>query len=367
MPSISDQLKALGVNLGAKQISKSKKSVQDDHPIEDVLDGVWRTTPQGDIYVVETRYQDSFLAGTTALKGSAPLDIIAAWAGDSELAKLDLSKFVFIDTETTGLAGGTGTYTFLIGAGRFEDQHFRLAQFFLREPSEETAQLAALEEFLAPCEAIVSFNGKSFDMPLLNTRYIQHGWPPPMQDAGHLDLLHLARKLWKERLASRTLGNLEGKILGLERSGEDIPGWMVPELYFDYLHTGDARPLRSVFYHNEIDVISMAALLNHMSTLLADPLGGDIEHGLDLLAIGKLYAELGDLETAVKIYQRGLAYDNIHQDAYWKAIEQLSFIHKRRAEIEPAMGLWEAAAKNDAIYAHIELAKVFEHRRQNYK
>jgi len=366
MSSISEKLKALGVNLGKQNIGKSKKSVQNNRPIESVLPGKWLKTPQGDIYVVETRYLQTFHAGSVPLRGFASFDIIAAWAGEPNLAKLDLEQFAFIDTETTGLAGGTGTYTFLIGAGRFEGEHFRLAQFFLSDPAEEAAQLAALEQFLAPCEALVTFNGKSFDMPLLNTRFIMHGWPPPMKDAGHLDLLHLARKLWKARLPRRTLGDLETKILGMERTGQDVPGWMVPELYFDYLHTGDARPLRSVFYHNEIDVVSMAALLNHMTTLLANPLEGEIEHGLDLIAIGKLYAELGELETAAKIYQRGLTYDNVHQDAYWKGIEQLSFIHKRRAETEQAVQLWEQAAENKDIYAHIELAKLHEHQHRDY-
>ncbi|MBG7610062.1 MAG: ribonuclease H-like domain-containing protein [Anaerolineae bacterium] len=330
------------------------------------MPGKWQTTLLGESFVVEKRYQESYLAGAIPLRGSASLEIIAAWAGDPDLAKLSLEQFVFIDTETTGLSGGTGTYTFLIGAGRFENDYFRLAQFFLRDPAEESAQLAALENFIAPCKAIVSFNGKSFDIPLLNTRFITNGWPPPMQDAGHLDLLHLARRLWKARLPSRTLGDLEVKILGMERTGQDIPGWMVPDLYFDYLHTGDARPLHSVFYHNEVDVVSMAALLNHMTTLLANPLEGDIEHGLDLIAIGKLYADLGYLGTAAKIYQRGLAYDNVHQDAYWKAIQQLSFIHKRRAEIDQAVQLWEQAAQNKEIYAHIELAKIFEHSRRKY-
>ncbi|MBE9525223.1 MAG: ribonuclease H-like domain-containing protein, partial [Chloroflexi bacterium] len=360
MSSISDQLKALGVNLGTHQIAKSKNSVKEDHPIESVLPGKWQTTPNGDSFVVETRYQEAFHAGIVPLKGSASFEIIAAWAGEPNLANLDLEQFAFIDTETTGLSGGTGTYTFLIGAGRFEGEFFRLAQFFLRDPAEEGAQLAALEQFLAPCEALVTFNGKSFDIPLLNTRFITNGWPPPMKDAGHLDLLHLARRLWKARLPSRTLGDLEVKILGMERTGQDVPGWMVPDLYFDYLHTGDARPLRSVFYHNEIDVVSMAALLNHMTTLLANPLEGNIEHGLDLIAIGKLYADLGYLETAAKIYRRGLAYDNVHQEAYWKAIQQLSFIHKRRAEIDQAVQLWEQAAQNKEIYAHIELAKIHE-------
>jgi tetratricopeptide (TPR) repeat protein len=272
-----------------------------------------------------------------------------------------LERFAFIDTETTGLVGGTGTYTFLVGLGRFEGDEFRLVQFFLQEPGEEPAQLAAIEEFLAPCEAVVSFNGKTFDLPLLNTRYITNGWPPPLKDAPHIDLLHLARRLWKLRLPSRTLGDLEAKILGLTRSQQDVPGWMVADLYFDYLHTGDARPLRGVFYHNEMDIVSLAALLNHMASLLENPLSESIQHGLDLLSIGKLYADLGHLDMAAEIYQRGLDHKDIHEEAYWDAIQQLSFIHKKRGDLKLAMELWAKAAAEEQIYAHVELAKVFEH------
>jgi len=140
-----------------------------------------------------------------------------------------------VDTETTGLAGGSGTYTFMVGIGRFEGDEFRLAQFFLRDPSEEAAQLAAIEKFLAPCQAVVSFNGKSFDLPLLNSRYLINGCPPPLAGAAHIDLLHLSRRLWRARLPSRTLGNLEAKILGLTRAQQDVPGWMIPDLFLDRL------------------------------------------------------------------------------------------------------------------------------------
>jgi len=366
MPSLADKLKSLGVDIGLNELAPKTKPPRDTYPIEGVLAGEWQSTPQGEAFVVEARYQDDFKQGTIPLRGDASIEIMAAWAKEPHLANIDLEQFVFIDTETTGLAGGTGTYTFMIGAGRFEGDEFRLAQFFLRDPAEETAQLAAFEAFVAPCEAIVSFNGKSFDMPLLNNRFIINGWPPPLKDAGHLDLLHLARRLWRARLPSRALGDLETKILGVARAQQDVPGWQVADLYFDYLHTGDARPLLGVFYHNEMDIVSLAALLNHMSLLLADPLNGSIEYGLDLIAIGKLYGDLGYLDIAAEIYRHGITHDDVHQEAYWKALEQLSFLHKKRGDVNEAMKLWQKAAGDGHIYAYVEMAKIFEHKQRDF-
>ncbi|MBN1668298.1 MAG: ribonuclease H-like domain-containing protein [Anaerolineales bacterium] len=365
MPSLSDRLKALGVSVGTNNLTPDRKKPGPHFPIESVLAGEWRATRHGEIFVVETHYPLTYRCGQVPLRGQASLQGIAAWAKQPEIAELPLEQFAFLDTETTGLAGGTGTYTFLVGLGRFEGHHFRLAQFFLREPSEEPAQLAAIEEFLHPCRALVSFNGKSFDLPLLNNRYILNGWPPVFQDNAHLDLLHLARKLWRARLPSRALGDLETHILGATRSQQDVPGWMVADLYFDYLHSGDARPLSGVFYHNEMDVVALAALLNHMAALLDNPLQEENQHALDLVSIGKLYAELEQLELAIQIYQRGLQSNQLESKSYWQAIEELSFIHKKRGEWQAAMQLWEQAAAAGQIYAQIELAKVFEHQQRD--
>lgn len=367
MPSLSERLQALGVTVGAKNLPPSKPKQRLENPIENVIPGEWWSTPHGDIFTVETKYRKDFRVGNVGLVPSSSYEVIAAWAGESSLVNLNPEKFAFIDTETTGLSSGTGTLAFLIGIGRFEGDEFKLAQFFLHDPAEEPAQLTAMERFISPCEAIVSFNGKSFDLPIIQTRFISNGWPPPLENIPHLDLLHLARRLWKSRLPNRALGELEYQILGAKRSENDVPSWMISQLYFDYLHTGDARPLRGVFYHNEIDIVSLAALLSHMSKIIAEPINTPIEHGLDIIAIGKLYADLGYWDKAVNIYEYGLERDDIGEEAYWSGLKQLSFINKRRGDFDASIKLWEQAAINGYIFAHIELAKYYEHQNKDYK
>ena len=365
MPSLSEKLKSLGVQIGTENIPVPGRKTP-LHTLEEVLPGRWQETPHGDAFVVEKRYPAEFLQGEIPLRPGAPLNVIAAWAKEPALPSLPLETLAFIDTETTGLSGGAGTYTFLIGVGRFEEDEFRLAQFFMRDPAEEAAQLAALEAFLAPCEAVVSYNGKSFDMPHLKTRYTAHGWPTPLQDAAHVDLLHLARRIWRERLPSRTLGDIEFHILGFERTEEDVPGWQVADLFFEYLRSGDAQPLKSVFYHNDMDVISMAALLNRSSAMLAHPLSESLEHPLEMLGIGKLFADLGQLEEAAQVISRALAHADLPAEAHWKGMKQLSFIHKKLGDLSQAMPLWEKAAQEGQVYANVELAKVHEHKRKDY-
>lgn len=366
MISLSERLQALGVKIGTANLQTSKGHRRNIFPISNVLPGEWWQTRHGDVFFVETRYKADTQVGKAKLSPIGPLDVIASWAKEPGLKDISLEQFAFIDTETTGLSGGTGTYTFLIGAGRFEQDTFRLVQFFLLDPGEEIAQLAAFEEFISPCKAIVSFNGKAFDAPLINTRYTVNGWPSPIAHVPHLDLLHLARRLWKNRLSSRALGDLEWHILGTKRSDKDVPGWMIADLYFDYLHTGDARPLRSVFYHNEIDVLSLAALLSHMSYQISDPSDERLEHAVDLVAIGKLYADLGYLDDAYKYYQRALEFETLNPDDYWGVIYQLSFIQKKRGDYEAAKALWELATQQKQIYAFEELAKLYEHIERNF-
>jgi uncharacterized protein YprB with RNaseH-like and TPR domain len=292
--------------------------------------------------------------------------VISQWANDVRIAELPINKFAFLDTETSGMAGGTGTYAFLVGAARFVDGKFVLQQFFLRDPSEEPAMLEALINFLAPCEALVTFNGKAFDAPLLATRYKMHRIPVPFKDYAHLDLLPLARRLWRDRLPSRALKYLEEHVLGFTRTSDEVPGYEIPWLYFDYLRTQDARPLGGVFYHNAMDVVAMAALLSHMSELLADPYNGRVEHGLDFIALGKLYEDLNHWDEAARLFERGLELGLTESD-FGVAVRRLSILQKKRGDVDQALRLWEQAAEKGHIYAHIELAKYYEHKKRDAK
>ncbi len=363
MPTLSEQLQSLGVKIGARDLRPPlPRSV---HAIEQVVEGRLHATERGDAFVVETTYPTDYRHGRATLAMNASLNTIAAWARDERLARVDPTRLLFLDTETTGLAGGTGTYAFLVGVGRFDGTSFRLAQFFMRDPIEEGAMLAALLEFLDRCDGLVTFNGKWFDVPLLCTRYIVNGHEPPLASFAHLDLLPLARRLWRQRLESRALSALEKHILGAERAEADVPGWQIPQMYFDYLRTGDARPLTRVFYHNAMDVLAMTALLSHVAQMLDDPLTFAVEHGLDLIAIGKIFEPLGRLDEAARVYARALELD-LSEQAFRETVARLSFVEKRRGQYTSAVKLWRDAARRREIYAHVELAKYCEHTIRDY-
>jgi hypothetical protein len=362
-PSLADKLKALGVKT-ARALPNPPKP--DSYSIDSVVAGTFLPTPRGEIFVAEQRFSASRLYGSSPLLSSFPLSVIAQWANDPAIANRPLSKFAFLDTETSGLAGGTGTYAFLVGAARFVEDAFVVRQFFMRDPAEEPALLEGLANFLAPCEGLVTFNGKAFDAPLLSTRYRLHQIPIPYQGYSHLDLLPLARRLWRERLESRALKFLEEHVLGFTRSSEEVPGYEIPWLYFDYLRTSDARPLRGVFYHNAMDVAAMAALLAHMNDMLETPYNGKVRHGLDFVALGKLFEDLGRWEEAARLFERGLEFE-LDESDFSAAVKRLSILQKRRGDLEEAVRLWEAAARHGHLYAFIELAKFYEHTQRDVK
>src|SRR6202142_4536844 len=341
MPSLADKLKSLGVKVGTREIPAPKP--EERFPIESVVSGAFVSTSLGGTFIHEERFTADYHHGLAPIKLQVPLHVMSAWAADARLRDLTIGSFAFLDTETSGLSGGTGTFAFLIGAGRFVNGEFVLQQFFMRDPSEEQALLEGLGAFLASAQALVTFNGKAFDAPLLVTRYTLHSIPVPFKEFAHLDLLPLARRLWRDRLESRALKYLEENILFAPRNVEEVPGYEIPYIYFDYLRDGDARPLKGVFYHNAMDVVAMAALLSHTAALLADPFQEGIEHGLDVIALAKLYEHLGQWETAARLFERGLEM-SLNADDFWKAVNRLSVLQKRRGDFEEAVRLWKKAA-----------------------
>jgi len=366
-PSLADKLKSLGVDTGENLPAPKKRT---GPSIQDVLGGGFVSTRRGEAFIYEETYEADYRHGWAPLETDVPLNLMADWAKDPRLLDMPLESFVFVDTETSGLSGGTGTYAFLVGAGRFEKnasgRHFHLLQFFMRDPGEEPALLEALADFLAPCSALVTYNGKAFDAPLLKTRYTLHNIPIPFDGYAHVDLLHLARKLWRDRLPSRTLKYIEENVLGAPRTSEEVPGYEIPWLYFDYLHTGDASEMKGVFYHNAMDIVALAALFSHTAAMLYDPFDERIQHGLDVIALAKLYEDLERREMAARLYERGLEMA-LKEEDFWKAVQRLSVLQKRRGDFEEAVRWWEQAAEQGHVYAYVELAKHYEHSRRDYK
>jgi uncharacterized protein YprB with RNaseH-like and TPR domain len=357
--SLTERLKSLGVKVGAADLRPA--SVAPAAPIQSVVDGRFVSTRRGETFVSEQVFPSDYRHGQTPLTFESHLEEVAAWARSPRLAETPLDALAFLDAETSGLAGGTGTYAFMVGVGRFESGGFRVLQYFMRDPSEEPALLEALAQALAPAQALVTFNGKVFDAPLLATRYRLHAIPIPFEDCIHLDLLPLARRLWRDRLPSRALKYLEENVLMAPRTSEEVPGYEIPYLYFDYLRTGDAAPLKGVFYHNAMDIVALAALASHISAILHDPFAGRVQHGLDFIALAKLFEEWGRGDLAARLYERGLE-GQLPETDFWEAVRRLSRLERRRGDLEAAVRLWQQAAGQGHVYACVELAKYHEHR-----
>lgn len=363
--SLFEKLKSMGVQLGTSQIHQQEKPKHAAYGIETVVDGMDIETVYGQTFVTKERYDSDYIHGRVILCAQKEMDVLAAWGGTPGITRLDQENVVFLDTETSGLAGGTGTYAFLVGIGYRTPVGFELIQFFMRDPGQEAALLAALDQWLARFNVVVTFNGKTFDIPLLNTRYILNGISSPFGSYEHLDILHISRKLWRDRLPSRALSELEKEIISFFRTGDEVPGWMIPQLYFDYLHTGDARPLSGVFYHNARDILSLAALYGHIAEMLKNPLGQSVDYGLDLAAIARLYEDMGWIEQAAMLYERSLEMGDLPEEAFFKTMERFALLRRRTGDWEHAIILWQKAAEHGELNACIELAKYYEHRVRN--
>lgn len=319
--------------------------------------------------------------GDVALADCSALDL---FLGDGRLPAP--AKLVYLDTETTGLAGGTGTCAFLIGLGAAAGSGFALRQFFLRDHPEEKAMLAALTEVLGAYEGIVTFNGRTFDVPLLETRYALARLKSPFGRLVHLDLLHPARQLWKLRLESCKLTHLEREVLGVSRQG-DVSGGDIPGIYFDYLRTGNARGLQPVFYHNSLDILTLAALTVEMARVVSrggadggaaseaegGPGGLDGESSLDLFSLSRIFGRVGVREQAVSTCRRALA-QGLPEPLEVSALQHLAAQHKRQRQYDEAAAIWAeltrrsplAGGRDGVVLGALEeLAIYHEHRRRD--
>jgi len=273
----------------------------------------------------------------------------------------DAEQWLFLDTETTGLAGGSGTYAFLVGIAWWEGGGLEIEQFFLREYSEERALLFALRERIAERPVLVTFNGKSFDWPLLETRYRMSRKISVPTPRAHLDFLHPARSLWRLRLGSVRLSELERHVLGWDR-GADLLSGLIPQIYFDYLRGGPPERLISILNHNQMDLRGLAALSSRILSLLSDAenLGQD---GLELFGVSRICEKRGEHSRARSLYEKSIA-SFLPTETDRAARRSLARLAKREGDFDLACELWEDALGNSrhGYDAYEQLAIYYEHK-----
>jgi hypothetical protein len=294
----------------------------------------------------------------TAVPHAIGMELLAPGAA-AEAA--DPMNWLFLDTETTGLAGGTGTYPFLVGVAWWGGAGMEVEQFFMRDHSEEHSVLLALAERMAERRILVTFNGKSFDWPLLETRYRMTRSIKPKMPIAHIDLLHPARHLWRPRLGSVRLCELERQVLGFER-GFDVASERIPQAYFDFLRGDSPELLAHVFRHNQMDLCGLAALACRMFTLLAEPETSRID-SLELFGVSRLFDRRGQTARARTLYSAALA-GGLPRTLDRSARHRLARLAKRDRDFTLAQSLWHElrGPSPEGLCAYEQLAMYFEHK-----
>jgi uncharacterized protein YprB with RNaseH-like and TPR domain len=250
---------------------------------------------------VERSYAPGHRHGSICVADSLPPQ--EGWSRLGLLAGAECrGNLLFVDLETTGLAGGAGSYAFLVGCGWFERGRFHIRQFLLSSFASERALLEAVTDLARAADALVTYNGKSFDLPLIDTRYALNRLPPPFEGMPHVDMLHHARRLWYGHDDGHRLSGLESSLLGHEREG-DVPGFEIPSRYFHYVRTGDARRLGPVLEHNRRDLLSLALLTARAAQLLDEGVAAATT-AREALGIGRLYERSGMTADALACFVR---------------------------------------------------------------
>ncbi len=272
----------------------------------------------------------------------------------------DPRQWLFLDTETTGIMGGSGTYAFMVGIAWWDAGGLEVEQFFMRDHSEEHALLVTLAERIAERCVLVTFNGKSFDWPLLETRYRMTRTVRPPTPRAHLDFLHPARNLWRLRIGSVRLQELERHVLGWNR-GADVASEFIPEIYFDFLRGGPPEPLVPIFMHNQMDLRGLAALSSRIVALLseADRQGKD---GFELFGLSRICERRGEATRAREHYEQSLASDELPPETDRMARRSLARMAKREGDLSQARDLWEGMLGNsrEGFEAYEQLAIYYE-------
>ncbi len=335
--------------------SSTKKSKSNAVKLQPPRMGYIRSTSLGDIWVVDWEYERGYLHGKTELEYVENIHEFI----DPKLTRFNPAMATVLDTETTGLAGGTGTYAFIMGAGFWRDDKFIVRQYMMRDFNEEPAQLTALTEDFTG--SVITYNGKCFDIPLLTNRFRLHRFDSPFEKADHLDMLFPSRRIWKHRLPGFKLTAMECNVLGYARDG-DIPSHLIPSIFFDYLQSHNEELLYPILHHNRDDILSLYMLACIASKTVSDCFEIGSNDDAVLLSLAEAYFNQGNYESAIGLIDK-IKFEFASKDIAKQASRIKALSYKKTGD-------WERAAQafsgmNDIepeIFSAIELAKLYEHK-----
>ncbi len=336
LPSLNDELSFLR-SRPERRATQNATALSDPLPALPALPalpkGSVESTPYGSHYVVREAFPDDHFHGKVRLGrfSSANLERLMALMQETPCGSTH-EQVVFLDTETTGMQGGTGMCPFLVGVGYFEGDEFQMVQYFIRDFDEEPAMLHSLGEFLKRFRLVITYNGAAFDVPLLETRFTLARQENPFAGLAHFDMLFPARRLWRNGHGSCRLAALERELLSFVRGNDDVPGAMIPRVYFDYLQRQYSRALNGVFKHNVHDVVSLAALTIHAcDRVTSEP--APLDEPLDLYSLAHLLDDSSEWRRSIDLYEMAQAGD-LPEPFRSKTLETLCVLYRRNGDLD---------------------------------
>jgi len=319
-------------------------------------------------YPLDVRYGKITLSTGLDIKG----DVLVWLSKDAEFESLDLSTALFIDLETTGLSGGTGVVPFLVGLGYYRDDKFYVSQYFLGEMGEEERMIQELGQFFTEMnfQSVVSYNGKGFDMPLLETRFILHRQPFLLSELPHLDFLFSARSLWRHKHENCRLFHLAHEVVNADRA-EDIPSAEIPWRYFQYLNTGNFDLIEPILYHNQEDILSLLGVVVAGALVFSEKGEEGFVDAMDLYGAGKIMEKLGEVEKSLDFFQKALDGE-LSDEVTLEAKKKISYHFKKNQDWEKAVMMWKEMTSAETaslgqLLSFRELAMYLEHREKKFE
>lgn len=361
-PEYRRKLQSLGVYFGSKDMVdfKSKDKIDMNN-----LAGVRKTNSLGEFFYTEHAFFPDYQHGAIVFEKFFNSKV--SYSTPDTNNPFNLDKCIFLDTETTGLSTSGGTFAFMVGVGWFENNRFLSRQYFLLHPDQEEAMLLDLENLISIHENIVSYNGVGFDIPILKFRFKYHRIPTTINNKTQIDLLKFSRMLFRYQFDDRSLKSIESKVLKFQRSEQEIPGFLAPIIYQDFLKTGAIQDIAGVFYHNEMDVISLAALISIVNEVSEENERHFSTYDTLHFSLARQFDKNRNYPKAIDYYLKALEQPQLPVAIRKASLLSLANLYKKSGQIDKAMYVWQDASALGSIDALIEMAKILEHRQKEYQ